>query len=262
MSFKSLIQLALIYIFFTSFLFSTDDGNTVIDSTINKNKSQINVGEVILETQSSLDTHNKPQKWYNSLVFSTFVGSFLAAIIAIVSIYLTNRNFKINNKEKESRKYVTLLSGIKDEVINNEKITKLIKEEIDVYIETVKRTGKIVELAPFNEIKLSFIKECRLNIVDNDNIRTDLINFISRYIDKSEAVNDALMLNKLFAVQQLAPKNLLLYKAFKIYFNSVLELVDDLDSGGRPLQQVLNLILEDFTEYLPDSKEDSKEDTK
>lgn len=261
MSFKTSTQLVLVYIFFTSFLLSNNNGTTLIDSTSN-NKSQINVGEVILETQSSLDIYNKPKKWYNSSVFTTFMGSFLAAIIAILSIYFTNRNFKRNNKKIQSKKYATLLSGIKDEVINNEKITKLIKEEIDVYIETVKRSGKMVELAPFNEIKLSFIKECRLNIVDNDNIRTDLINFISRYIDKGEAVNDALMLNNLFAVQKLKPKNLLLYKAFKIYYVGVLELVDQLDSGSSPLQQVIDLILEDFTKYLPVSKEGSKEDTK
>lgn len=253
MSLKTFMGLVLIYIFSNTFLISSDGTNTKIDSSsIN---FQLIVGEDELETNFTFNIEGAQQKWYESLLLATLLGSFFAATIAVASILITNYINKRNANRKQIRKYKSLLFGIYSELRNNERIIGILlgeektekentnndnsKGEIEIYIDTVKEYNKIVSADVFSNLQARFIEQCRLNLIDNESFSLEVLEFTSRYIDMANAINNSLKSAKIMQIQTFLPKGVELYDAVRIYFEEVIKGLSNLNIGGNELRKII-----------------------
>lgn len=256
MKLKTVLGLIITIIFTSSIISSSDSTNSVIDSTEFDLKSQLTEDVDNFDAKYYYSIEDKQNKWWDSQILPTLLGSFLAAIIAVLSIIFTHKKYRNTEKEKQDNKFKSLLLAIKDEVINNVSITKVIKEEIDVYLHTIKVTNKAIGTEAFSIVKIDFIKQCRLNIIDNDNTNSDIVNLISRYIDKGLAINTSLKSSNFIAVVNFLPKGASLYKHLKVYFDAVLDLISDLEGGSDFFKQALSEMIKEIKLESQNSADD------
>lgn len=253
MQLKTILIIITIFLTTSPLLYS-DSTNAKIDSTITEKVSQINVGEIILRTQASLDNHINPQKWYDKPLLITLIGSFLAAMVAVSIIFIVNHQNKRNTIRKQIRKYKSLLFGIYSELRNNDRIIDILvgkekidsqnigddnKGEVQIFLESVKNINKLIGVEVFTALQVRFIEQCRLNLIDNESFSLEVLEFTSRYIDRANSINNNLKSQKILEIQEFLPHGIELYDGAKIYFDEVEQGLRNLRIGGNKLRSII-----------------------
>lgn len=247
---KTIIGLLLINTLFLSTSFSTYTTHSAQDSISNLMVSQLESDKEETVNDDSSYTFinaNKNIKYCNYIpIISALIGSFFASLIALVAIYLTHKKNKeietrreSEAKRKQDNQYNSLLFGVYSEIKANDKILTIIKGEMDAYLDTVKTKDKLIATDVFNTLKLNFIEQCRTKMVDNENFSLKVLEVVSRYINKTQSINDSLKSNKILQIKNFILEGESLFDTMKEYFNAVLNLINDLEEGSIYLKETI-----------------------
>lgn len=263
MQLKTILGFIITIFLTTSNLLYSDSTSAVIDSTISEIKSQLNVGEDNFDTHFTFNSDIPPQKWWNMPFVITLFGSFLAAAVAISVMFWTNSLNKKATKYKQDVKYMSLLFGIYSEVKTNDRIIDLLigvpeientgnkpddsRGEIEIYIDAVKEQPKLINADVFNTLKVKFIEQCRLNMIENESFSLAVLEITSRYIDKANAINYNLKSEKIMQLQNHLKDGDSLYDAVKIYLDSVTDDLNNLKTGGIELRKIILIDRKNFS---------------
>lgn len=249
------MQLKTIFIIITIFLTTSpllysDSTNTVIDTSSAKSKSQLVEGEDNFDTHYTFNTEDKQQKWYESSLLTTLIGAFFGAFFAaIIALLVVNRTHK-KNKEIEAKrendaihkveeKYTALLFGIYSEIQANEELVKIIKEGIKSYLDHVESQNKLIATDVFNTLKINFVEQCRLNMINNESFSPNVLRWVSKYIYKVDEINGNLESNKIMQIPNHLHPGDSLFDAMTIYFNEILDNIKDLEEGSIELKRII-----------------------
>lgn len=278
MSIKRILGFILTIFLSTTPLLYSDSTNVVIDSTASVIKSQLNIGEDNFDTHFTFNSDNPPQKWWNMPFITTLFGSFLAAAVAISVMFWTNYLNKKAIKYKQDVKYMSLLFGIYSEVSTNDKIIDLLigvleasnegsrtdesLGEIEIYLDTIKEQPKLINADVFNTLKVKFIEQCRLNMIENESFSLAVLEITSRYIDKANAINNNLKSEKIMQIQNHLKDGDSLYDAVKIYLDAVTDDLNNLKIGGNELRKIILIDRKNFPKVDIQFKDTSLENEK
>lgn len=164
------------------------------------------------------------------------LGSFLAAIVAVFSVWLTNFfNNRLGTKKAEIVKlqrkdtYCNILSTVYSELISHGNLTRTLKQELNEILRVFEEAGEIVA-SPITNIPIDFLNACRIKLIEYQIYNVGLLSYISHYVN---------------AISILQPElNILKLRGFKSYFDNQ----DKYAQGVRNYFNELNSRLEKIEE--------------
>ena len=113
-------------------------------------------------------------------IVGSFIATFFAALIAILSVYLTTQANKKQKQEREKEIYCGLLFAIKIELLYQGQNHKYLIQELKVIEHNSLIANEIIVENPPRNISLNFLKNIRNKLIEseifNTNVNSD-INF-------------------------------------------------------------------------------------
>ncbi|TVL95534.1 MAG: hypothetical protein CV087_24255 [Candidatus Brocadia sp. WS118] len=186
------------------------------------------------------------QTWWdrNQSVIGSTIGAFLAALIAIYTVWRTFKNTKeIEANKNKSRRiekektYCGLLFMIYGELHEHNKKNYILRKAIPIFTETVDKSEGIPYHDPFDNAKygVTFIEACRIKILDFDFSNASLMTSISSYLHETQQLNHSLNLSPLIRVYEKYPPDVLIQKFHKS-FEVVTKMIDILEKRREEIR--------------------------
>lgn len=185
--------------------------------------------------------------------FGALIGAFLAGIIAIYSVWKTNRN----NLELERKKYHTqrevkeniycgILFSIFTDLHAHTKISEILKTEIEDFLEYYKSALTIPTDSPFSDFPIEFIKICRNKVLDFYKFETTSFSILTHYINVLDSLQADLNLRRLREARLNIIDEKQLFAGMKGYFDQVLKTLSTLDDLRKELTEKIPEIIESY----------------
>ncbi len=169
-----------------------------------------------------------------------FIGTLLAGLVAILTVYLTARSNKRQRLEREKEIYCGLLNAIKIELDYHKQIFPIIVEGLqNIRDISITQEKMITSKAP-REIPLSFLFDIRKRLIDSDLLNSNLLKFISFYITKCEIVNKDMDYENLIRLNEKLKENFKFSDAVKDYFNKEIEEVGNLQKSITVINNIID----------------------
>ncbi len=191
------------------------------------------------------------QSWWarnEGAIVGSFIAAFLAGIIAIISVYLTARSIKKQRGEREKEIYCGLLYSIKIELIYHSKNHKNLIEELEVIKHNSLLANEIITDSPSRNISLTFLKEVRNKLIDTELFNTNILLFLSAYVNKCELVNSDINFERMIKVSEKFKDQLNFAESTKSYFDVVIKQLQDLQKSIPEIIEHINADLQLFGE--------------
>jgi len=185
--------------------------------------------------------------WYErneGAIIGSFVGAFLAGIIALLSIYLTARSNKRQRREREIEIYCGFLYSIKIELIYHSKNHNNLIEELRMIKHNSLLANEIITDSPSRNISIPFLRELRSKLIDTELFNTKILLTLSAYINKCDLVNSDIKLERLMKVSEKFKEQVNFAESTKSYFNIVIEETENLK---KSIPEIIKQINADLT---------------
>jgi hypothetical protein len=187
------------------------------------------------------------------ILLGPFLGSLFAALIAIYSIWKTNKN----NLELEQKKFDTqrqisentycgVLYSVYSELLAHDKIDENIHSEIDQFLDYFSDKLKIQVDNPFSEFPLEFLKLSRSKILDFSKFETNNLSFLTHYINVLDSVQRDLNLSRIREVIKDETDDESLINGLDAYFKQIRGTLEKLSILRKDLKNNIVEIIKSF----------------
>lgn len=266
---KNIIQNSLLLFFIiTSFVFSQEElspsdsctekrelspGLNIV-SNDTKCKTQYSHSNIFKHKSKKKKAHFSKQKpalyrdSEKSIIFGyqgligAFIGSLMAALIAIGSIWKTHKNStelfnkeKSQERERNERLYCGLLYIIAKELESNGKISELLLTDINSYQEFIKMHKELPSIDPFDKYSFDLLQEVVIKILSYDMYETSIIGLMSPYLLILKRVNHDLVLSRLTESDE-AKKRGGYYDAVNSYLDDVKKKIGNISTASENIR--------------------------
>lgn len=215
--------------------YGLQDSSKVID-TLFVSKNDTSVVKIISYPQSSWIEKNE----------GTFLGAFLAGLIAILSVYLTTRSTKKSRLAKETEIYCGLLYAIKIELIYQSKNHDFLIQELEVIKHNSLIANEIITDSPSRTITLNFLQDVRSKIISTELFNTRILLLLSAYMNKCELVNCDIKFERLIKLSEKFKDKVNFPESTKTYFDIIIKQVNDLKKAIPDIISYINADLKSF----------------
>lgn len=189
---------------------------------------------------------------YGALI-GTFLGAFFAALIAIYSVWRTNRNnLELERKKYNTQKQITentycgILFSVHTELLAHDKISENLNSEIEQFLVYFSEKLEIPVDNPFSEFPLEFLKLCRSKILDFSKFETKNLSFLTHYINVMDSVQKNLNLRRIREVIRGETDKDLLIKGISAYFEQIRGTLVKLTNLRKDLKDNIPEIIKSF----------------
>ena len=131
----------------------------------------------------------------------TFLGSFLAALVAVLSVLFTHWLDKRRYGARMRRVYAGLLHSIHAELVWHKGVIRRLRQ----HLEELKRVASETGIVPVSEagerFELDYFEQCRLRVLEYEHFSTELMKYLAEYANFLRFANRSIQLQ---AVQEAA----------------------------------------------------------
>ena len=238
------------------------EGKSIIDSLSFQEQQKlqfvIKVDSIdSISKQSLTDTlniliENKDKNWFKRNE-GTFLGSFCAATIALISILLTNYYNK-KSKQRLLQKglfekqniYCSLLYAVYNELLWHKNLSEIIKKELNEIQRISLEKGKLIVDSPSEKFNTEYLHQFRIKILEFHKFNTDLLAYISTYLNLLSSINYSLDFKKVKDFYNHFVDESSYNKALKAYFADLFDLFVKVGKGIQRLQDMIKEELVSF----------------
>jgi viroplasmin and RNaseH domain-containing protein len=187
------------------------------------------------------------------ILIAVFLGSFFAALIAVYSVWKTNKNNielerKKYNTEKEIREnlYCGILFCIYKELQIHDNIFENLKSEIEQFLQYFREHINVPVDNPFSEFPVDLMKVCRVKILDFDKFETETLSLISNYISLMDAVQNDLNLNRIRETHRRVSSKQVFIKGVEKYFEQINDTLEKLNGLRETIKKNIPEIIKSY----------------
>jgi hypothetical protein len=202
---------------------------------------------------------------YGSII-GALTGAFLAGIIAVYSVWKTNKNNlelerkKYNTqKEVEENKYCGLLFAVFSDLYAHKKISENLDSEIQEFLAYFETEPTIPTDNPFSEFPVEFMKICRNKILDFYKYETTSFSILTHYLNCLDTLHDDLNLKRIREARINVTDKDQVIAGMNLYFDQI---KDTLDKLANLRSELIDKIPEIIKSYPQSEVEDLIEQVK
>jgi hypothetical protein len=187
----------------------------------------------------------------------TLIGSFLAAIVAVISILATNYFHNKRDVKKEGNAriekenlYAAVLISIHSILLSHDERTKRMKEELAVVLEeSLGRSHIIIEKSSIT-LSLDLLNQFLIKLLNYHKFNQILLNTVIAYIHRANNLNQNLDFTPAIKLQKTYIAGQVYDEAVKSYFNAIDKNINTLvDLRGK-----LKILISDEVKMFPQFK--------
>ena len=192
----------------------------------------------------------------NCELLGAFLGTFGAALVAILTVYGTHyfskKRYRERKEEIESdliNTYCGALHSVIVELRWHLQINGMIRNQVFGIKDKSIKAGRMIIDEPSTLIKTEFLKEARREMLNFKNFNPVITTHAQLYINKAEIINRSLQLNIIDETVERFEEEENFGKAVELYFD---QLGKDFDTLEAVLKLNLKFALEEIKKY-PDA---------
>lgn len=173
-------------------------------------------------------------------IVGSLLGALFAGIIAIISVKLTSQQNIKSRIQREKEIYCGLLYSIKVELIYHDKNHQFLADELKVIQQNSLAANEIITDSPGRNISINFLKELRSKIIDTELFETQILLFLTAYINKCELINNDINFERLIRVNEKFKENLNFSESIKGYFDVIISEIENLKKSIPGIIKLIN----------------------
>lgn len=229
--------------FLLSVCYSQSDSISVSNEKIRDGKKNAKV-EIIKASQINWWEKNE----------GAFLGAFLAGMVAIFTVLLTNYLNKRENSKRENEIYCGVLFAIKAELEYQYKSLPHLIEELKAILEKSIEAKEVIANKSSRDISVNFLVEIRSKILLLSNYNTIVFRDISAYINKCEIINSDLEFERLIILKEKIKIEPSFDESINNYFLKIIEDIEDIENIRKSIPIIFELINADLASLGKENK--------
>lgn len=127
----------------------------------------------------------------------TFLGSLLAALVAAFSAFLAYWLSERRTRLRQRQIYFRLLHEVYHELEWHESLKQRLQNHLNEVLRIALAQGEIVITSPPEIFRVEYLDSCRSKILEYDRFNTELLPYLSTYINLVNVINGSVDLRKL-----------------------------------------------------------------
>lgn len=196
--------------------------------------------EQIKNDSSYVHILSYPQQSWFERNEGSLIATLLASLVAIFTVYLTARSNKKQRLERDKEIYRGLLNAIKIELDYHRQLFPIVIEGFQNIRDISIAQEKIIASKGPREIPLNFLFDIRKKLIDSELLNSNILKFISFYINKCEIVNMDMDFENLIRLNEKFKENFKFSDAVKDYFNKEVEEVEKLQKSITGISNIID----------------------